>query len=77
MGLARLFARDGHDVALVARRRPELETLAAALTGGSPAVLEASTDRVVRWLEERFPEGVRITRTLASFEDLDGMDGLG
>jgi hypothetical protein len=30
--LAQLFAADGHDVALVARRRPELEALAARLS---------------------------------------------
>jgi short-subunit dehydrogenase len=30
--LAQLFAADGHDVVLVARRRPELEALAARLT---------------------------------------------
>jgi uncharacterized protein YlxP (DUF503 family) len=45
-------------------------TLAAALTGGSLAVLSAHADRVERWLDARFPEGVRVQRLVASVEDL-------
>jgi hypothetical protein len=45
-------------------------TLAAALTGGSLTVLSAHADRVERWLESRFEDGVRIERLIASIEDL-------
>jgi uncharacterized protein YlxP (DUF503 family) len=47
-------------------------TLAAALTGGSLGGLDAAVDRVERFLLERFPEGVRLERTLASFEEIGG-----
>jgi uncharacterized protein len=47
-------------------------TLTAALTGGSLPVLEAAADRVERWLDERFPQGVRVERIVASVEDLRG-----
>jgi uncharacterized protein len=45
-------------------------TLAAALTGSSLAALSAHADRVQRWLESRFPEGVSVERLIASLEDL-------
>jgi uncharacterized protein YlxP (DUF503 family) len=45
-------------------------TLAAALTGGSLGPLQAHADRVERWLEARFPEGVRVERIITSVEDL-------
>jgi uncharacterized protein YlxP (DUF503 family) len=45
-------------------------TLAAALTGSSLAALSAHADRVERWLESRFPEGVSVERLIASVEDL-------
>jgi uncharacterized protein len=45
-------------------------TLAAALTGSSLAALSAHADRVERWLESRFPEGVSVERLAASVEDL-------
>ena len=45
-------------------------TLVAALTGGSRGVLEARADRVERWLESRFPDGVRVEKIVASVEDL-------
>ena len=45
-------------------------TLAAALTGGSLATLSAHADRVQRWLDSRFPDGVRVERIIASVEDL-------
>lgn len=48
-------------------------TLAAALTGGSPSHLEESVDRVARWLDERFPQGVRLDRTVLSFDDAWGI----
>jgi uncharacterized protein YlxP (DUF503 family) len=45
-------------------------TLAAALTGSSLAALSAHADRVERWLESRFPDGVSVERLVASVEDL-------
>jgi uncharacterized protein YlxP (DUF503 family) len=47
-------------------------TLAAALTGGSPAKLESAVDGVERFLLDRFPESCRVERTLASFADMTG-----
>jgi uncharacterized protein YlxP (DUF503 family) len=47
-------------------------TLAAALTSGSLATLTSQADRVERWLESRFPDGVRVQRILTSIEDLEG-----
>ena len=69
---AQLHQRHGLTVAEVDHHEQwQRATLAAALTGGSLGPLEAATDRVERWLEGRFPEGVRVERVLASFEDLD------
>jgi uncharacterized protein YlxP (DUF503 family) len=48
-------------------------TLAAALTGGSLHRLEAAADNVERWLDARLPDRVRVERTFASFEDLEGI----
>ncbi len=45
-------------------------TLTAALTGSSLAALTAAADKVERWLEARWPDGVRVERLLASIEDL-------
>jgi uncharacterized protein YlxP (DUF503 family) len=45
-------------------------TLAAALTGGSLAVLERTADNVERFLLERFPETCRVERTLRSYEEV-------
>jgi uncharacterized protein YlxP (DUF503 family) len=47
-------------------------TLTAALTGGSLSTLSAATDNVERWLQARFPDGVRVERLIASTEDLRG-----
>jgi uncharacterized protein YlxP (DUF503 family) len=57
---------DGHDTW-------QRATLAAALTAGSMGTLAASVDRVERFLLERFPECVRVERTLTSFEDAGGL----
>jgi uncharacterized protein len=48
-------------------------TLAAALTATSPSRLEAAADNLERWLDARFPECVRVERTVASIEDLAGI----
>jgi uncharacterized protein YlxP (DUF503 family) len=45
-------------------------TLAGALTGGDLGRLDAAVDKVERWLEDRFPTGVYVQRTLVSFEDI-------
>ncbi|HWI07238.1 MAG TPA: DUF503 domain-containing protein [Solirubrobacteraceae bacterium] len=45
-------------------------TLAAALTGGSIGQLESATDRIERFLLERFPESCRVERAVRSFEDV-------
>ena len=45
-------------------------TLAAALVSGSHALLETQVQEVERWLDARFPTGVRVEATLTSFEDL-------
>jgi len=45
-------------------------TLAAALTGGSIGAVESASDRVERFLLERFPESVRVERTVRSFDEV-------
>ena len=71
---AQLHTRHGVTVAEVDGQDTwQRATLAAALTGGSLSRLEASVDRVERWLLDRFPETVRVERTLTSFEDAGGL----
>jgi uncharacterized protein YlxP (DUF503 family) len=71
---AQLHGRHGLTVAEVAHQDAwQRSTLAAALTGGSAGALETSVERVERWLDGRFPQGVRIERTLHSFEDVLGL----
>jgi uncharacterized protein YlxP (DUF503 family) len=48
-------------------------TLAAAVTGGTVAQVDEAADRVRRFLDERFPQGVRMGRTVLSFDDLGGI----
>ena len=47
-------------------------TLAASLTGGSPAILDQAVDGVERFLLERFPETCRVERTLRSYDEVWG-----
>ena len=47
--------------------------LAVALTSGSLGQLQRATDRVEDFLVQRFPDGVRIERSLASFEEAGGI----
>jgi uncharacterized protein len=71
---AQLHGRHGVTVAEVDGQDTwQRATLAAALTGGSLSVLEASVDRVERFLLDRFPECVRVERSLTSFEDAGGL----
>jgi len=68
---AQLHGRMGVTVAEVEHQDLwQRATLAAALTGGSLARLEAATDRVERFLLDRFPESCRIERTLTSFDEV-------
>jgi uncharacterized protein len=48
-------------------------TLAATLCSGSLRTLDGVVDGVVRWLEDRFPDGVRVERSLTSFEEAGGI----
>ena len=48
-----------------------LDARRPALVGGSVGELERTADRLERYLDGRFPEGVRVERQLVSFEDLD------
>lgn len=48
--------------------------LTLALTGGSVAALDAATDRVERWLDERLPQGVHVERHVLSIEDMRSID---
>jgi len=68
---ALLHQRHGLTVAEVDHHdRWQRATLAAALTGGDMGRLEAAVDRVERFLDERFPDGVAIQRSILSFEDV-------
>jgi uncharacterized protein YlxP (DUF503 family) len=71
---AQLHARYGVTVAEVDGQDTwQRSTLAAALTAGSLARLDAAVDRVERYLYDRFPVCVRLERTLTSFEDAGGL----
>jgi uncharacterized protein YlxP (DUF503 family) len=48
-------------------------TLAGALTSGSFKQLALAADHVEAWLLSRYPEGVRMERSLTSFEDAGGI----
>jgi uncharacterized protein YlxP (DUF503 family) len=48
-------------------------TLAGALVSGSLRQLDGACDNVGRFLDARFPQGVRINRIVASFADVEGL----
>ena len=71
---AQLHTRLGAAVAEVDHQDVwQRSTLAATLCSGSLYTLEGVVDGVVRWLEDRFPEGVRVERSLTSFEEAGGI----
>ncbi|HVF78361.1 MAG TPA: DUF503 domain-containing protein [Solirubrobacteraceae bacterium] len=68
---AQLHGRMGVTVAEVGHQDVwQRATLAAALTGGSVNHLEGATDRVERFLLERFPESCRVERTVRSYDEV-------
>lgn len=70
---AQLHGRLGAAVAEVADQDLwQRATLTAALTGGSLPALSRAADNVERWLEARWPDGVRVQRIVASVQDLAG-----
>jgi uncharacterized protein YlxP (DUF503 family) len=48
-------------------------TLAAALTGRTATQVEEAADRAVRTLDERFPQGVVVHRTVVSLDEHGGI----
>ena len=71
---ARLRDRCGASVAEVAHQDTwQRSTLAVAVTGRSAAACEAAADGVGRLLDARFPQGVRVERQLASWNDLESL----
>lgn len=71
---AQLHTRLGAAVAEVDHQDTwQHSTLAATLCSGSLRTLDGAVDGVVRWLEGRFPEGVRVERSVASFEEAGGI----
>ena len=68
---AQLQGRMGVSVAEVGHQELwQRATLAAAITGGSLHVLQGASDRIERFLLERFPESCHVERTLASFDEI-------
>ena len=66
-----LHGRLGAAVAEVDHQdRWQRATLVAALTGGGAGQLGEAADALERWLDARFPMGVRVERTVASLADL-------
>ncbi|HEU4976714.1 MAG TPA: DUF503 domain-containing protein [Baekduia sp.] len=71
---AQLHGRLGLAVAEVEHQdRWQRATLAAALVRGSMSQLADAVDGVQRFLDSRFPDGVRMDRVLASFADVEGL----
>ena len=71
---AHLRDRCGASVAEVAHQDTwQRSTLAIALAGGSPGRCEEAADNVVRYLDSRFPQGVRVERRIASWNDLESL----
>ena len=71
---AHLRTRNGASVAEVAHQDTwQRSTLAVACAAGSPHRCEEAADNVVRYLDARFPLGVRVERRVASWNDLESL----
>jgi uncharacterized protein YlxP (DUF503 family) len=71
---AQLHTRLGAAVAEVDHQDTwQRSTLAATLCSGSFHTLEGVVDGVERWLVDRFPDGVRVERSLTSFDEAGGI----
>jgi uncharacterized protein len=71
---AHLRDRCGASVAEVAHQDTwQRSTLAVAITGGSPGRCDEAADNVVRALDARLPQGVRVERQVASWNDLESL----
>ena len=71
---ARLRDRCGASVAEVDHQDTwQRSTLAVAVTGRSAAACEEAADGVCRLLDASFPEGVRVERRVASWEDFEAL----
>jgi uncharacterized protein YlxP (DUF503 family) len=71
---AHLRERCGASVAEVAHQDTwQRSTLAVALAAGSPGRCSEAADAVCRLLDARFPQGVRVERQLASWNDLESL----
>jgi uncharacterized protein YlxP (DUF503 family) len=71
---AHLRERCGASVAEVAHQDTwQRSTLAVALAAGSPGRCNDAADAVSRLLDARFPQGVRVERQLASWNDLESL----
>ena len=71
---AHLRERCGATVAEVAHQDTwQRSTLAVALTAGSPGRCAEAADNVGRYLDARFPQGVRVERRVASWDDLESL----
>ena len=71
---AHLRERCGATVAEVAYQDTwQRSMLAVAVTGGSPGRCDAAADGVQRLLDARCPQGVRVERRVASWDDLESL----
>ena len=69
-----LRARLGVAVAEVEHQdKWQRSTVVAAAVAGSMRGAEDRADRVARFADSRFPDGVRVERALASFDEVTGL----
>jgi uncharacterized protein len=69
---AHLRQRTGASVAEVAHQDSwQRSTLCLALACGSAKHCDEAADQIVRMLDARFPQGVRVDRCMASWDDLE------